>query len=155
MQYMPCDRFWALMSNDMRYGCTSSDNVLALSTLGWMCALWAARHSQQFASLLNAVKVRLRAECQCCCLDIESNGVRVHVKCSMHCAPLWFHPLSYLYTDTPKFFSFQKSTNPNNNVFQQVFFHHSLCLWHPSLQWVKLPGLVWENDGCLYDGQSL
>jgi len=82
-----------------------------------MCALWAAHHQQQFASFLNAVKVvRLRAECQRSCLDIDSNGVRVHVKCSMRCVPLWLHAISYLFADTPKFFSFQKPTNPINKM---------------------------------------
>jgi len=109
---MPCDRLWAPMLNDMCYGCTSSDNVLALSTLGWMCTLWAAHHQQQFTSLLNAVKVvHLWAEHQCYCLDIDSNRVRVHVKRSMRSVPLWLHALANLFADTPKFFSLQKSTN--------------------------------------------
>jgi len=65
-----------------------------------MCALWAAHRHKLFTSLLNAVKVvRLRAECQHCCLDIDSNRVRVHVKHSMRCAPLWLHALTYLFTD--------------------------------------------------------
>ena len=104
---MPCDRLWALMLNDVCYGCTSSDNVLALSNLGLNVRPLGCTSPQLFASLLNTVKVvRLQAERQCCCLDIDSNGVRVHVKCSMRCAPLWLHAISYLFTDTPKFFSF-------------------------------------------------
>jgi len=81
------------------------------------------------------------------CLDIDSNGVRVHVKCSV---PLWLHALSNLLADTPKFFSFQKSTNPINNVFfQQVHFHQ--CLWYPLLLWMQLPGLEGRNGQCPYD----
>jgi len=153
---MPCDRLWALMSNDVCYGCTSSDNVLALSNLGLNVHPLGCTSPQLFASLLNAVKVvRLRAERQRCCMDIDSNGVRVHVKCSMSCAPLWLHATSYLFADIPKFFSYRNQPTLTTNVFKQVFFHHSLCLWHPSLQWAKLPGLVWENDGRLHDGQSL
>ena len=125
---MPCNRLWAPMSNNVRYGCMSSDNDLALSNLGlYVCPL-GCMSPQLFASLLNTVKVvRLRAKRQHCCLDIDSNGVRVHVKRSMCCAPLWLHTLSYLFADTPKFFSFQKSTNSINNVlFQQIHFHQCL-----------------------------
>jgi len=69
------------MSNDVRYSCTSSDNVLALSNLGLNVCLLGCTSPQLLASLLNAVKVvRLRAERQRRCLGIDSNGVRVHVK---------------------------------------------------------------------------
>jgi len=77
------------MLNDVRYGCTSSDNVLALSNLGLNVRPLGCTSPQLFASLLNAVKVvHLQAERQHCCLDIDSNGVRVHVKRSMRCVPL-------------------------------------------------------------------
>jgi len=119
---MPCNRLWAPMSNDVRYSCTSSDNNLALSNLGLNVCPLGCTLPQLFASLLNAVKVvRLQAERQRCCLDIDSNGVRVHVKRSMRCAPLWLHALSYLFTDTPKFFSFRnqptllKTMSSSNN----------------------------------------
>jgi len=116
-----------------------------------MYALLAAHHQQQFASFLNAVKVvQLRAEHQCCCLDIDSNGVRVHVKHSVRSVPFWLHALSYLFTDTPKFFSFQKSTNPINNVFQQQIHFHQ-CLWHSPLHWLQIPGLEGQNGWCLHD----
>jgi len=155
MQYMPCDRLWAPMLNDMRYGCMSSNNILALSNLGLNVCPLGCTSPQQFASLLNTVKVvRLQAEHQCCCLDIDSNRVRVHVKHSMHCAPLWLHALSYLFPDTPKFFSFQKSTNLINNIFfQQIHFHQ--CLQHPLLHQVQLPGLEGQDGQHLHDLQSI